>query len=155
MTEKESSSSNCLCICFNSNGKHQSESEFLIDLSTQVHNGKKLRESFLQRFKHIEPYVGEFAFHDGCGILGHEFPSSEAVFLSLVYMAGYSYAGKFEKVAWSVAFKFKGVPFCFSLEKFGLRAYRHREHTPSDELIEEMLGVFKRGSSHESVRGIG
>jgi hypothetical protein len=66
------------------------------------------------------------------------------VFLTFVAIAEHSHAGKIEKVAWSIAFTYKAIPFAFSLQKFGLKLYYHKDFTPAEGLVEEMLRALSR-----------
>ena len=70
-----------------------------------------------------------------------ELPPSDMIFLTFVAIAEHSHAGKFEKVAWSVAFTYKSIPFAFSLQKFGLKLYHHKDFSPPEDLPKEMLSA--------------
>lgn len=131
-------------MSFRSRGKSLADSEFLSDLAKESKDGVKLRKALLFAWKNFAPLNGEFVYNGKCRIEKVILPPSDIVFLSFVYIAGYSNAGKDEKVAWSLAFTYKGVPFGFSLEKFGLRLYHHKDFTPAEGLLEEMLRSLGR-----------
>lgn len=120
------------------------ENEFLSELAKESKNGSKLHKALLFAWKNFAPLNGEFVYNGSCRIETVTLPPSDIIFLTFVYVAGYSYAGKGEKVAWSTAFTYKGVPFGFSLQKFGLRLYHHKDFTPAEGLPEEMLRALGR-----------
>src|SRR5882724_5074939 len=134
-------------ISFKSRGKVLSESEFLTALAEKAKDGIKLRKALLFTLKNFSPYFGEFLFNSECRIKSTNLPPSDMVFLTLVGVCEYSHAGRFEKVAWSVAFTYKSIPFAFSLEKFGLRLYRHKNSAPATALPDEMLHALAKGMS--------
>src|SRR5688500_14833594 len=107
-------------MAFKSRGKALSESKFLSILANEAKHGMNLRKALIFTLKDFAPYSGEFVFNRKCRIESPNLPPSDMVFLTFVAVSEYSHAGKFEKVAWSVAFTYKSIPFAFSLEKFGL-----------------------------------
>jgi hypothetical protein len=134
-------------IGFDSTGKSLSESKVLTALAKEANNGIKLRKALLFTLKDFSPYVGEFLYNSKCHIESPNLPPSDMIFLTFVGVCEYSHAGRSEKVAWSVAFTYKSIPFAFSLEKFGLRLYRHKNFAPAANLPEEMLRVLAKGMS--------
>jgi hypothetical protein len=141
-------------IGFDSRGKPISESKFLAELVKEANDGEKLRKALIFAWKHFGPFVGHFLFNDK-GLISRsssleasksslELPPSDMVFLTFVAIAEHSYAGKFEKVAWSVAFTYKSIPFAFSLQKFGLKLYHHKDFSPPEALPKEMLRALSR-----------
>ena len=134
-------------IVFKSRGKALAESKFLAALANETKDGINLRKALIFALKNFAPYSGEFVFSSKCRIESKNLPPSDMVFLTLVGVSEYSHAGKFEKVAWSVAFAYKSIPFAFSLEKFGLRLYRHKNSSPAADLAEEMLRALAKGMS--------
>jgi hypothetical protein len=141
-------------IGFNSRGKTISESKFLTELAKEAEDGEKLRTALIHAWKHFGPFVGHFLFND-TGLISRshsleasksllELPPSDMVFLTFVAIAEHSHAGKFEKVAWSIAFIYKSIPFAFSLQKFGLKLYHHKDFSPAEGLVQEMLRALIR-----------
>ncbi len=141
-------------IGFDSRGKPISESKFLADLAKEAEDGEKLRTALIHAWKKFGPFVGHFLFNS-TGLISRahsleasnsslELPPSDMVFLTFVAIAEYSYAGKFEKVAWSIAFTYKLIPFAFSLQKFGLKLYHHKDFSPPEGLVQEMLQALTR-----------
>jgi hypothetical protein len=130
-------------IGFDSHGRELKDSPLLEDLAKRAKNGKKLRQSLLFALRDFAPYAGTFLINRSCRIEELELPSPSMVFILLVRVAGNSFAGRFEKVAWSVAFSFKGTPYAFSLEKFGLRLYHHKNSSPPKSEPAEMLKCLK------------
>lgn len=100
---------------------------------------KDLGTKFKVCFKDFKDNSGRFSISTERRISEHDLPASNLIFLTFVYVAGYSYAGKFEKVAWTIAFRYQDQPFAFSLQKFGLRLYYMGVETPPLELIRSML----------------
>ena len=134
-------------IGFKSGGKALSESKFLTALAKEAKDGIKLRKALLFALKNFSPYLGEFLYNSQCRFNSTNLPPSDMVFLTLVGVCEYSHAGRFEKVAWSVEFNYKSIPFAFSLQKFGLRLYRHKNSAPAAGLAEEMLRALANGMS--------
>jgi hypothetical protein len=132
-------------IGFKSGGTALAESKFLTVLAEEAKDGIKLRKALIFALKDFAPYSGDFLFNNECRIESSNLPPSDMVFLTLVNVSGYSHAGRFEKVAWSVAFTYKSIPFTFSLQKFGLRLYRHKDAFPAPTLAEEMLAALAKG----------
>jgi hypothetical protein len=141
-------------IGFDSRGKPISESKFLAELAKDAKDGEKLRKALIFAWKHFGPSVGHFLFNE-TGLISRsnsleasksslELPPSDMVFLTFVAIAEHSHAGKFEKVAWSVAFTYKSIPFAFSLQKFGLKLYHHKDFSPPEGLPKEMLRALSR-----------
>jgi hypothetical protein len=126
-------------ICFKSRGKSIAENAFITELTKRAYNKDKSHKALLFAFKDFSPYQGDFVFNHLCRIESKIFPPADLIFLSLASILGCSYAGKFEKIAWSIAFSYKTVPFAFSLQKFGLRLFRHKKVPPKPAFVEEML----------------
>lgn len=126
-------------IAFPSRGIGLVDSKLLTELAKTAKGGKKLRTALLYSMKDFAPYHGDFLFNQSGRLDLPNLPPADMVFLTFVSICGHSYAGRFEKVAWSVAFIFKSVPFAFSLQKFGLRLYHHKDVLPPRVLSEEML----------------
>jgi len=131
-------------IGFNSRGNPISESKFLTLLAKEAKDGEKLRTALIHAWKNFTPFVGHFLFNKKCLIKSVELPPSDMVFLTFVAIAEHSNAGRFEKVAWSIAFTYRSIPFAFSLQKFGLKLYHHKDFTPAEGLAEEMLRALSR-----------
>lgn len=131
-------------ICFKSSGKPISKNAFITVLTKRTKNGTKIHKALLFALKDFTPYQGDFIFNHLCRIESPNLPPNDIVFLTLVNFVGCSFAGRFEKIAWSVAFSFKSVPFAFSLQKFGLRLFRHKTAIVTPALVEEMLRVLTK-----------
>jgi hypothetical protein len=120
-------------------GNKLADNKFLSALAEGTKDGAKLRKCLFFVMKDFAPYTGDFLFDHRELIELPNLPQADMVFLTLVNIFGNSYSGKFEKVAWSVAFCYKAIPFIFSLQKFGLRLYHHKSASPSFEFSKEML----------------
>lgn len=131
-------------IAFDSTGFGAGESGFLRELANKAKNGVKLRENLLYALKNFAPFEGVFLINSSCRVKSANLPPSDMVFVTFVHISGHSYAGRFEKVAWSVAFTFKGVPFAFSLQKFGLRLFYQKNVSVPPEFCEEMLEELRK-----------
>lgn len=130
-------------LSFKSSGKAFSESKYLAELAKLSKAGPKLKTALLYSLKSFGPHNGEVIL-DG-KVEGLKLPSADMVFLTLVGICNQPYAGKFEKIAWSVGFKYKGTLFTFSLQKFGLRLYCDKLAANRLELCREMLGALAKG----------
>ncbi len=131
-------------IAFKSGGRKLADSEFLRELAKAAERGDKLREALLFAMKDFEPYNGDFLMNQEARLSMPNFPPADMVFLTFVNLCGHTYAGRFEKVAWSIAFTYKSVPFAFSLQKFGLRLYHGKDASPTQELCEEMIRALSK-----------
>lgn len=131
-------------IGFESSGASLEKSQFLIELAKGIPEGEKLRTALLYGMKDFGPYMGQFLFNQAGRIESEKLPPADLVFLTFVNVCEHTFGGRFEKVAWSCAFTYKTIPFAFSLQKFGLRLYHHKDAAPSIELIDDMLGALHK-----------
>jgi hypothetical protein len=73
-------------------------------------------------------------------------PPAYIVFLMFVYLLGYKYSGREEKVAWTIPVTYKSTPFLLSDRKFGFRILAIKGTSPTQEVLNEMLIQLKRGT---------
>ena len=129
---------------FDSDGGRLADSKFLSELASGMPDGEKLRTALLFAMKDFGPYKGQFLFNKKGLVDSEQLPPADLIFLTFIYVCGHSYGGKFEKVAWSTAFTYKSVPFAFSLQKFGLRLYHHKDAAPPPKLSKEMIRALSK-----------
>lgn len=107
---------------------------------------EQLFDYFLKDFEHDEDPktiwapLGEFTrtVHEYRIELPHDLQiySPFIVFIIFVYLKGFKFHGKEEKVAWTIPIKYKGKPFILTHRKFGFRIISNYE---SDEI--KQLGI--------------
>lgn len=73
------------------------------------------------------------------GIKPESRPAPYIVFIIFVYLKKYSFGGKWEKVAWEIPIKYKGVPMMLTHRKFGFKILTFSGSESDEALAQEAI----------------